>query len=149
MTSGVFERIGLQGIRAVIADFYDRVFDDMMIGFLFSTSDKQRLIEKECELAARFLGGDVRYTGKPLQAAHARHPIMGGHFDRRTQILRETLADHNVDAEVVKRWLDHTANLRDQITGDRGSECDHTTAEQRLRAAGVDPDSDPDAENDS
>jgi len=128
----LYERIGLDGIQAVIVDFYDRVFDDMMIGFLFATSDKQRLIEKECELAGQFLGGDVRYTGKPLRAAHARHPIMGGHFDRRTQILRETLAKHRVDEEVVKRWLDHTNSLRDQITGDRGSECDHDVAKQRM-----------------
>ena len=123
-----FEKIGAEKLRAVIADFYDRVFTDVMIGFLFEGKSKQTLIQREYEFTAGFLGGDVKYTGRPMRVAHAQSPIFGGHFERRLQILRETMRDHAVDPEVQKVWLDHSYALREQITSDKGSECKDTSA---------------------
>ena len=123
-----FEKIGAEKLRAVIADFYDRVFTDVMIGFLFEGKSKQTLIQREYEFTAGFLGGDVKYTGRPMRVAHAQSPIFGGHFERRLQILREAMRDHAVDPEVQKVWLDHSYALREQITSDKGSECKDTSA---------------------
>lgn len=128
----LFDRIGGDALRAVIVDFYDRIFVDPMIGFLFEGKDRQRLIDKEWELAARMLGADVRYTGRSMPAAHARVPILGGHFERRLQLLKNVLRDHAVDADVVAAWVEHTLALRSQVTGDAGSECDHDVAAARL-----------------
>ena len=138
----LFDRIGRDALRAVIADFYDRVFRDVMIGFMFQGKNKQHLIDREWELAAALLGADVKYTGRPLAAAHAQHTIFGGHFERRKQLLRETLRDHAVDPEIQQVWLDHTEALRSQITRDQGSEC-KDTGEDRPKLAIAKPD-DPD-----
>jgi hemoglobin len=119
----LFAKIGGAGLRAVITDFYARVFGDVMIGFMFQGKDRQQLIDREYEFTANFLGGDVRYTGRPLREAHAKTPIFGGHFERRLQILRETLRDHAVDEEVQREWIDHTQALRHLVTKDKGSEC--------------------------
>jgi hemoglobin len=124
----VYDKIGPDKLRAVITDFYGRLFDDVMVGFLFIGKDRKRLIEKEIELTARFLGADVRYTGRPLRAAHARVPIMGGHFDRRRQILEETLAAHDVAPEVRETWIRHTLALRDQVTADPTGACNDVPA---------------------
>ena len=140
----LFARIGAGPLRAVIEDFYRRLFDDVMIGFLFEGKDRQRLIDKEYELTARFLGGDVAYTGRPMREAHARSPILGGHFERRLELLRQTLAAHAVDPEVVTMWIDHTLALRPQITPDKGSECKDSEAAERVQAAGPPPAGDPD-----
>jgi len=110
-------------LRPLLVDFYDRVFDDVMIGFFFKGKDKARLVEKELELALQFLGADVEYSGRPLPEAHAAHPIMGGQFNRRTQILRETMSDHGLSAEVQEAWLEHTERLRGQVTPDAAGEC--------------------------
>ena len=131
--SRLFERIGEARLRAVIVDFYDRIFRDVMIGFLFEGKDRARLIEKEYELTARLLGADVAYTGKPMREAHARSPILGGHFERRLELLRQTLADHAIDPDVVAAWLEHTEALRAQITTDRGSECKDSEAARRIQ----------------
>ena len=131
----LYEQLGADRLRTVITDFYRRVFDDVMIGFMFAGKDRQRLIEKEIELAARMLGADVRYTGRSMPQAHARVPITGGHFDRRTQILRETLDAHGVPAEVKDAWLGHVEALRAQLTADRGSDCDHDAAASRTQVA--------------
>jgi len=140
----LFAKIGEAGLRAVLADFYGRVFGDVMIGFMFEGKSKQQLIDREYEFTAQLLGADVRYTGRPLRTAHAAHRIFGGHFERRVQILRETLRDHAVDPEVQRAWLDHTLALRAQITRDAGSEC-ATTAETRPALAIAIPAPDPDA----
>ncbi len=124
----MIRKIGGDTLREVLADFYDRVFADVMIGFLFQGKDKARLIQLEWELASRMLGAsDVKYTGRPMRVAHAQSPIFGGHFERRLQILRETLRDHGVDPEVQRVWIEHSQALRSQITKDQGSECKDTS----------------------
>ncbi len=128
----LFDQIGGDALRAVIEDFYDRIFADIMIGFLFHGKDRQRLVDKEWEFAARMLGADVKYTGKPIRKAHARSPILGGHFERRLQLLKDVLADHNVAQPVRDKWIEHTLALRAQVTGDKGSECDHDVSAKRL-----------------
>ncbi|MBA3540847.1 MAG: group 1 truncated hemoglobin [Deltaproteobacteria bacterium] len=129
-------KITSDSLRTVVAEFYRRVFDDVMIGFMFSGKDRARLIQKEWELAAAMLGSpDVKYTGRPMRAAHAQHTIFGGQFERRLQILKDTMRDLAVDPDVQRVWIDHTLSLRAQITGDVGSECKDTGEADKLRLA--------------
>jgi len=143
MTAALFERIGGDALRAVLVDFYRRVFDDVMIGFMFRGVDRAMLIDREWELVAALLGAKVRYAGRPMRVAHARHTIFGGQFERRMKLLRDTLRDHAVDAEVAQAWVDHALSLRGQITRDTGSEC-QDTGEAGPPLGGV-PSQDPDA----
>ena len=114
---------GEERLQEIIDRFIDLVFDDLMIGFLFRGADRQRIKDKERELAAAHLGGPARYSGKPLAAAHAPHAIMGGHFDRRLKLLEETLDAFAVPTPVRERWLAHNQALRRTITGDRPGQC--------------------------
>jgi hemoglobin len=142
-SSALFDRIGAAALRAVIADFYDRVFRDVMIGFMFQGKDRRHLVDREYELAAALLGAPgVTYTGRPMRVAHAQHTIFGGQFERRLQIMRETMRDHHVDPDVQKAWIDHQLALRSQITRDAGSEC-KDTGETRPKLA-IAPPGDPD-----
>src|SRR4051812_2784626 len=125
MAGTLFDELGGEkALRPIIDRFVDKVFDDPMIGFFFRAASRQRVKEKEYEFAARHLGADVPYTGRPLRDAHAAHPIMGGQFNRRLQILKDTLAEMNVPEAVRAHWIDHTEKLRAQITGDIGDACD-------------------------
>jgi hemoglobin len=134
----LFERIGEAKLRAVLADFYDRVFADVMIGFMFAGKDRAHLVEREYELTARMLGAPgVVYRGLPMRTAHGRHTIFGGQFERRLQLLKQTIADHGVDPDVARVWIEHTLALRPQITHDRGSECEDPPA--KLSIAQPDP----------
>lgn len=123
----LFDQIGGEALRAVVTDFYDRLFRDVMIGFMFQGKDRAQLVQREWEFTAGFLGApNVSYSGRPMRTAHAQHRIFGGHFERRLQILRETMADHHVPAAVQDAWIGHTQALRAQITTDQGSECKDT-----------------------
>jgi truncated hemoglobin YjbI len=103
-----------------------------MIGFLFRNADRQRIKELEFQLTAKFLGADLEYRGRPLDIAHAKHPILGGHFARRRQILSETLDFFGVPEEVKSAILQHTDALRPLITPETGNECDSTAVRNRV-----------------
>jgi hemoglobin len=121
----LFDQLGRElELRKIIDTFIDRVFADRMIGFFFRKADKDRIKEMEYQLAASFLGASIEYRGRPLAQAHARYPIMGGHFARRKQILKETLESYEVADNIKEAWLKHTEDLRPLITGQAGSGCD-------------------------
>ena len=114
---------GEPGLRRVIDRFVDRVFVDVMIGYLFRAADRARVKQKEYEHAAAQLGGPVTYTGRPLAQAHAPHRIRGGQFMRRLEILRSTLEELGAPERVKQHWLDKTLELRPLITDDEGGRC--------------------------
>ncbi len=118
-----FDRVGEAKLAAIIHDFVGRMFVDPMIGFMFAKASQERIERHEREHAARFLGAEVEYTGRALDAAHRRHRIMGGQFARRKELLRQVLVAHAVDDDIREAWLAHTESLRGQVTGDPGSEC--------------------------
>ena len=76
---------GMEGLRSLMREFYDRVFADLMIGYLFIGQDKERLIEREVEWSARLLGAPVKYKGRSMAETHRRHPIRRGHFTEETR----------------------------------------------------------------
>ena len=93
-----FEELGGEPkLRAIVDDFVDRCFDDMMIGFLFQRADRDRIKRFEYEHAAEHLGADVQYGGRPLDvpfrpagdvpaARNACSVSYGGQFHRRTLV---------------------------------------------------------------
>jgi hemoglobin len=125
----LFDELGGEPVlRPIVDRFVDKIFDDAMIGFFFRNASRERVKQKEYEFAARHLGADVPYTGRTLPDAHGAHPIMGGQFNRRLQILKETLKEMNVPEHVAEHWVRHTEQLRSQVTRDAGNACDPTRA---------------------
>jgi hemoglobin len=119
-----YERIGGEaGLRPIVDDFVDRIYDDFMIGFFFHGVDRARLKELEFQHAAEHLGGPAKYTGRPMRAAHAKHRIMGGQFMRRKELLRQTLVAHSVPQDIIDAWLAHVESLRDRVTTDPDGQC--------------------------
>jgi truncated hemoglobin YjbI len=112
----LFDEIGGEdGLRRVLRSLYDRLFDAVMVGFLFAGKDKAKLIEHQLWFTARFLGGPSRYEGRSLPDAHADVPILTGHFDRRHHILREVLEEHRVPQAVRDEWLRVDQSLRHAV----------------------------------
>ena len=122
-TNSAFERIGEHALTAMIDDFVGRVTSDTMIGFFFRNFDHDRLRRHEYQFTARALGARLAYEGQPLRTAHAKHPIMGGQFNRRKTILHETMVDHAFPDDVIHLLLQHTEQLRPLITAQPDSAC--------------------------
>lgn len=112
----LFDELGGEArLRAIIDRFVDRLFSDMMIGFMFERADRQRIKDMEYEFAAQHLGANVSYSGRPLVDAHRAHRIFDGHFSRRLSILRETLLELQVPPRVREHWLAHTEAQRARL----------------------------------
>jgi hemoglobin len=122
--STLFEQLGGEPVlRSIVDRFVDRMFDDAMIGFFFRKANRQRIKEKEYELAAEHLGGGVKYTGRSLPQAHAPHAIMGGQFARRLELLRSTLIEAGAPEAVIRHWIEYTESSRSLVTRDAAGEC--------------------------
>jgi hemoglobin len=121
----LFEELGGEPVlRRIIDRFVDRVFDDLMIGFVFRAADRARVKDKEYEFAAQHLGAAVVYSGRAIEEAHRAHRILGGQFLRRLTILKETLAEFAVPERVREYWLAHTLSLMPLVTRNNSGECD-------------------------
>lgn len=103
---------GMDGLRTILRDLYDRLYEDVLIGFFFQPHPKEHLVEMQARFTARALGAPVPYDGKPIRAAHEALPILPGHFDRRHRLLQQVLAEHAVPAETAAAWLALDASLR-------------------------------------
>jgi hemoglobin len=110
-------------LRKVVSRFVDRMFDDVMIGFMFRRANREHIKAMEFQFAARHLGGSVQYSGRPLGEAHAPHAINGGQFNRRLKLLTDTLAEMNVPPLVRGHWIRNTEALRNQVLAKSGIEC--------------------------
>jgi truncated hemoglobin YjbI len=129
----LFEQLGGEPVlRSIIDRFVDREFDDTMIGFFFRNASRERIKAKEYEFAARHLGAQIDYTGRPIAEAHAAHPIMGGQFMRRLKLLEQTLEEFGVARHIQAHWLEHTEKLRPLVTRDSGGRCDPAAATERV-----------------
>lgn len=102
-------------LPAIMADFYDRLFDDFMIGFFFAGHDKQQLIERQVQFTAKAMGGPDRYQGRPIAQAHAAMGIFDGQFDRRHHLLRQVLTAHGIPDEDRELWLALDQSLRARV----------------------------------
>ncbi|MEZ4220464.1 MAG: group 1 truncated hemoglobin [Polyangiaceae bacterium] len=134
--ASLFDELGGEPIlRKIIDAFVDRVTGDAMIGFFFVGVDRERLKQREYEFAARHLGAGQAYSGRTLREAHARHPIMGGQFMRRLQILKDVLDEAGVPESVKRHWVEHTLSLQAQVTANEGGRCEPQQAAARASRA--------------
>jgi hemoglobin len=115
MTTPYEAVVGESGVRAILQSLYDKLFDDPMVGFLFQGADKARIVEQQVAFTCGFLGGLQRYEGKPLPEAHARLPLLPGHFDRRHWVLGQVLTEHGVPDDVKQAWLRIDEGLRPSV----------------------------------
>jgi len=113
-TFDLIEEVGGQDrMREMMRTFYDRLFDDAIVGFLFQGHDKAHLVETQIQYLTANLGDrSGTYSGKPIRKAHAHLPILAGHFDRRHHLLELLLAEYDVPDHVRQAWLELDASLR-------------------------------------
>ena len=103
-------------IYQVLVEFYDRVYQDVMIGYLFAPFDQEVLIEKQLEFTLSLFGKAV-YTGKGLGEAHKPLKLRSGHLRRRQVILAQVLVDLQVPDEFKSHWLKSEERVLNPVLG--------------------------------
>lgn len=104
---------GRDRLEAMMREFYDALFDDVLVGFLFQPHDKEQLIASQMDYVYAHLGNRAgTYDGPTIRGAHAKVPILPGHFDRRHKILADLLERWEVPEHVRNDWLRLDQSLR-------------------------------------
>ena len=113
----LYQHIGSEArLEAILKDFYARMKDDVLIGFFFDGKDTDEIARIQKQFLLRAMGVTPSYSGKPPATAHEKiAPILRGHFDRRLQILEQTLKDQGLSPEDVTTWITFENAFRDAI----------------------------------
>ncbi len=107
---------GKDSFQKIITIFYDRLFADPIVGFIFSPHEKNKLIVSQMGWLSSTLGDrSGTYEGKNLRVAHQDLAITSGQFNRRHTILAELLDEFVIPEHVKEAWLNLDRGLFDMI----------------------------------
>ena len=97
---------GVDGLLEILRAFYQRVAQDVWIGFFFQGRDLDGIIRGQHAFLLGALGGRPGPSGRQARDAHdVLVPIREGHLARRLKLLKETLTARGVPTELSERWL--------------------------------------------
>ena len=100
MTQSMYEKYGGIGtVSRIVMRLYDRILDDDDIGPFFDDIDMPRLVDHQTKFVASLMDGPASFTDAHLAGAHRGLAISDAHFDRLVALVRETLAEFNVEDE--------------------------------------------------
>lgn len=116
----LYEKIGHDRLKAILSDFYLRCFDDVMIGHFFFEKNHDELLKHQFAFTAAMLGGPNDYEGRAIAPIHKPLLIRPPQFMRRRVILRETMQDHGLDAELMEAWTTMEDKLKSLVLMDYG-----------------------------
>lgn len=109
VTVTIYDRYGgFATIRKIVSAFYDKALDSPQLAHHFENVEMPRLIDHQAKFISYLTGGPASYSDNHLQRVHARLGITKAEFDEMTELLRETLEDHDLeppDIEVVYEEL--------------------------------------------
>lgn len=100
MVQTVFDKLGgFAAVSRIVMDFYDQVLDSETIGDFFEHTDMAMQIDHQTKFISSLLGGPASYTDEQLDKIHAHLQITDAHFDEILELLEQSLATNNVEAE--------------------------------------------------
>jgi hemoglobin len=101
-----------------VVRFYEKVMAAPGLARFFDSLDIDGQIRKQIEFLTYALGGPTPYTGRDLRTAHAK-PVSRGlahdHFVHVARLLRETLAELQVEPPLIEEVMTIVASTHDDV----------------------------------
>jgi len=114
--TSLFDMVGgLPVLEKVHELFYDKVYAHPWLGKFFVGHDQKAIENRQTLFMAAKMGSDIQYPGKEPYMSHRAMYITEELFDLRTSILRETLEDSDVPADLIERWIKIDNAFKKQI----------------------------------
>jgi hemoglobin len=112
MEQSLYEKLGEHRLKELLNNFYDLVFENEVIGHLFTT-EKEDIKEKQRLFLTQFFGGPPLYTqrfGHPqLRARHLPHAISDesavAWLSCMSEALTKTEMEEELRDEILKRLI--------------------------------------------
>ena len=109
------EKIGIAKISQAIHGFYQKAFDDLIIGYMFHSLDKERLIKGQINFTISLLNQQNMALGKVLKKNHQHLTIKTAYFNRRQVLMQQAIKDAQIDPELGARWLELEQQMKPYI----------------------------------
>lgn len=103
------------GLRAVLEDFYTRVYADERLAPFFEAVPKERAIQKQYAFMSSLFTGEATYMGDRPRNAHHWMVISDDLFDHREKLMEEALRRFGLREDLVRTWLAIDELYRKQI----------------------------------
>ncbi len=101
---GLWEALGQEkGLRAVLTDFYTRVYGDERLAPFFIDVGMDWAIDKQFNFLRSIFTGARNYMGNMPRHAHHWMVISGDLFDYREDLLQACLLEHGLSEELAGR----------------------------------------------
>lgn len=115
-------------LHAILARFYDRVFEDQLLAPFFHRITKTRAIEKQYEFLADLFTGTRGYFGNPPFNAHHWMVVSDELFDYRERLFFQVVREFGLRERLIARWAGLHETFRREIvkTAPRGLFVDGT-----------------------
>lgn len=117
--SSLFEKLGGDSAVADAVDiFYEKVLADDNVSHFFFYTDMAEQHAKQQLFLTMVFGGQVKYTGENLRAAHATLVEKGlneEHFNLVVGYLQLTLDEMDVPAELIDEVMTIVASCKDDV----------------------------------
>lgn len=116
----IYKHVGGEDeFKEILRDFYQRMHQDILIGFFFENKDLNHIADQQANFILNAAGLRERFEGKGPSTAHiALAPILNGHFDRRLRILEETLDAHSIPPALAQAWVQFEESFRQMVVSD-------------------------------
>ncbi len=119
----LYERLGgAPAFEALVEDLYRRLLQDETLRPYFDGVDMERLKRHQRAFLTTAFGGPQEYSGRTLEAAHARFDITDEAFDRVAGHLVAALAGLGVPEEQIKEVAAAVLPLRPAIVQSSASD---------------------------
>ncbi len=103
-------------LNKLVLHFYTKMESDVMVGFFFTGRDLAKVAGQQSQFMLYALGLKAQYQGRGPGSAHtALPPILVGHFNRRLQILQETLTEAGLEPAVVNSFVAFENSFRNVV----------------------------------
>ncbi|MCM0605867.1 MAG: hypothetical protein KA715_07220 [Xanthomonadaceae bacterium] len=103
---------------SILISFYEAQERDVMIGFFFTGRDLVTIATKQAAFVLKATGLTQTYSGKSPGQAHTALPkIRLGQFNRRIEILRETLTQKGLTVDQVNIWIAFEKMFENVVVG--------------------------------
>jgi hemoglobin len=96
---------GLPTLQKVHKIFYDKVYAHEWIGQFFDGFNQQIIEDKQTAFMAEKMGSPEPYLGKPIKQVHENMYLTPELVELRHTLLKESLAEAGVAADLAARWL--------------------------------------------
>lgn len=105
-------------VRAVMEDFYIKVYRDPLLAPFFAHVTMQRSIDKQYSFMRQLMTGERVYFGERPRNAHHWMIISNELFDHRQALMHDTLVEHGLSEAEIARWMRLEQHYRKDIVKD-------------------------------